>query len=139
MADIDDASLLASAAVLLRKEERAEVASDSDVIREVAARFQALRRHPGFKSAHEAGEAFYEVPFTSARREQIVRGAIDCLIRLTGGGMQVLEFKTGGPRDEHAGQADVYRRAVASVFPGADIDVEILYPMRRKRSPWDPR
>ena len=100
-------------------------------------KFQAIRRHPRFKSTHEAGEAYYEVPFTFFEDGQIVRGAIDCLIR-TDDGVHVLEFKTGRPRPEHASQADIYRRAAAAAFPGLRVVVEILYPMEENARVGDP-
>ncbi len=128
MTEVDDDSLTAVAQEFLRREERAELPSDPDIVQEAVARFHALRRHPQFKAAHEGGEAFYEVPFTWRDGEQIVRGAIDCLIRHADGRIHVLEFKTGRAREEHASQADVYRRAAAACFPGALVNVEILYP-----------
>ena len=138
VADIDDRSLLASAADLLHREERAEIPPDSDLLQDVVARFQAIRRHPRFASTHEAGEAYYEVPFTLVENGEIVRGAIDCVIRRADGSIHVLEFKTGRPRDEHAGQADVYRRAVASAFPGSRVVVDVLYPMEEIARVEDP-
>jgi ATP-dependent exoDNAse (exonuclease V) beta subunit len=137
-ADVDDASLLAAAADLLYREERAELAPDSGVLPDVLARFHSIRRHPRFKSTHEAGEAYYEVPFTFTEDGQIIRGVIDCLIRLADGRIHVLEFKTGRPRDEHAGQADIYRRAAAAAFPGTPVAVEILYPMEENARVGDP-
>jgi ATP-dependent helicase/nuclease subunit A len=123
---IDDTQLVGAVADLLRREERAELASDPDA-EDVMARFQALRASARFRTASAQGEVFYEVPFTFQDGGQIVRGAIDCLIRHADGTIQVLEFKTGHPREEHASQAEVYRRAAAAVFPGAQVSVDILY------------
>ncbi len=138
VADVEDVALLASARELLQREERAELASDFNVLQDVVARFQSIRRHPRFKSTHETGEAYHEVPFTFVEDGEIVRGAIDCLIRHADGSVHVLEFKTGRARDEHTGQADVYRRAVASVFPGSRVSVEIVYPMEENARVGDP-
>ena len=136
LSDVEDE--VASAASLLRREERAELTPESDVLREGVARFRAMRLHPVFKSTHEAGAAYYEVPFTFHEDGQIVRGAIDCLIQVADGSIHVLEFKTGRPREEHVSQADVYRRAVASLFPGSRVAVEILYPMEENARVGDP-
>jgi len=126
---LDDESLISAAAEFLRREERAELPSDGDVIQDAISRFRVLRRDPRFVAAHESGEVFYEVPFTFREDRQIVRGAIDCLVRQADGRIQILEFKTGRPRGEHASQAEVYRRAAAAVFPDSMVAVEILYPL----------
>ena len=137
-ADVDHALVKASALDLIQREERVWLPADSNVLEDVIVKFQAIRRHPRFRSTHEAGEAYYEVPFTFFEDGQIVRGAIDCLIRNGDGSVHVLEFKTGRPRPQHASQADIYRRAAASVFPGSRVVVEILYPMEENARVGDP-
>ena len=125
---IDDIQLAVAVADLLRREERAELATDVHAVQDVIARFHALRGNARFRSTFALGQVFYEVPFTFQEGGQMIRGAIDCLIRHADGTIQILEFKTGRPREEHVSQAEVYRRAAAAVFPGADVAVEILYP-----------
>jgi hypothetical protein len=39
----------------------------------------------------------------------------------------VLEFKTGRRRLEHAAQADLYRSAAQSLFPGRRVVTQLLY------------
>jgi ATP-dependent helicase/nuclease subunit A len=125
---VDAAQLAGAISDLLRREERAELAWDAQAVEDVIGRFEALRANVRFRSNSADAEVFYEVPFTFQDGGQIIRGAIDCLIRHADGTIQILEFKTGRPREEHASQADVYRRAATAVFPGADVSVEILYP-----------
>ena len=125
---IDAAQLPGAVAELLRRDERAELAWDARAVEDVIARFQALRASVRFRSNSAHPEVFYEVPFTFQDGGQMLRGAIDCLIRHADGTIQILEFKTGRPRDEHATQADAYRRAATAIFPGTDVSVEILYP-----------
>ena len=125
---IDDAQLTGAVADLLRREERVELASNARAVQDVIARFQGLRASARFRSASAHGAVFYEVPFTFQDGGQMIRGAIDCLIRHADGTIQILEFKTGRPREEHASQAEVYRRAATAVFPGAHVSVDILYP-----------
>ena len=65
---------------------------------------------------------FHEV--TCSADGQIIRGAIDCLIR-----QRTIdpnpEFKTGRRRDEHR-QAG-FTRAAAAVFPDSMIVIDVLY------------
>jgi hypothetical protein len=39
----------------------------------------------------------------------------------------VLEFKTGRPRPEHERQAELYRLAAEALFPGADVETQLVY------------
>jgi RecB family exonuclease len=125
-ADVDE-HVLASTIEGLRRREDAEAAADARVIPEVLARFAALRRHVEVRAQYESGEVFHEVPFTCSVDGQIIRGAIDCLIRQKDGSIRILEFKTGRRRDEHLRQAEFYKRAAAAVFPGSMIVIDVLY------------
>jgi len=97
------------------------------ISREAISRFHALRRHPHLQRDYATGEVFHEVPFTLSADGQMIRGAIDCLIRRPDGSIRVLEFKTGRRREHDALQAEIYRRAAAAVFPDRVIEIDVLY------------
>jgi ATP-dependent exoDNAse (exonuclease V) beta subunit len=122
-----DETVLASTIEALRRREDTDAAADARAIPAVLARFAALRRHADVRAQYESGEVFHEVPFTCSVDGQIIRGAIDCLIRQKDGSIRILEFKTGRRRDEHERQADFYKRAAAAVFPDSMIVINVLY------------
>ena len=122
-----DETVLASTIEALRRREDTDAAADARAIPEVLARFAALRRHADVRAQYESGEVFHEVPFTCSVDGQIIRGAIDCLIRQKDGSIRILEFKTGRRRDEHERQAEFYKRAAAAVFPDSMIVINVLY------------
>jgi ATP-dependent helicase/nuclease subunit A len=123
---IDEAVLAAAVTGFLRRA-HGDAASDPEFVREVIARFQALRDRPEFKAHFETGLVFHEVPFSFSADGQIIRGAIDCLIRQHDGSIRILEFKTGRRRDEHLRQAEIYRRAAAAIFSDTVVVVDLVY------------
>jgi ATP-dependent helicase/nuclease subunit A len=125
-ADVDKDVLESTVERWLHAEAVAALAG-RDVLCDALAWFETLRRHELVREEYQTGEVFHEVPFVFADDGQILRGAIDCLIRRRDGSILLLEFKTGRRRDEHVQQAEVYRRAVASVFPTDPIAVKVLY------------
>jgi ATP-dependent exoDNAse (exonuclease V) beta subunit len=75
---------------------------------------RAIRLSPAWPS----GRPLYEVPFSlRVDPTTIVRGSIDCLIRLDDGRVVVVELKTGAERPEHEAQLAIYGRC-ASDIPG---------------------
>jgi RecB family exonuclease len=66
------------------------------------------------------------------RPGELVRGVIDCLVRMPDGRVTVIEFKTGAHRPEHGAQAGLYARAVASAL-ATSVDVRVLYPQAPAR------
>jgi ATP-dependent exoDNAse (exonuclease V) beta subunit len=123
----DDGILLAAISDLLRKEERIETYGRPELLQDILARFAALRQHPRLRGHYETGHVFHEVPFSFREEGRIIRGTIDCLIRQADGTLRILEFKTGRQRDEHARQAEIYRRAVAAAFPDTPVAVDVVY------------
>jgi len=75
----------------------------------------------------EAGEPFFEVPFTLQDASVMVRGTVDCLVRRSDGGVSVLEFKTGARRPGPLGQLSLHRRAAKLLFPGTQVDEPLVY------------
>ena len=109
---------------------RASGIDDEDALpvsREAISRFHTLRRHPRLQVDYETGEVFHEVPFTLSADGQMIRGAIDCLIRRPDGSIRLLEFKTGRRREQDTLQAEIYRRAAAAIFPDHVIEMDVLY------------
>jgi ATP-dependent helicase/nuclease subunit A len=125
-ADIEE-TVLASTIEELRRREDAAAAADARVIGDVRTRFEALRGHAEVRTQYQSGEVFHEVPFTLSANGEIIRGAIDCLIRQKDGSIRILEFKTGRRRDEHLRQAELYKRAAAAIFPDSMIMINVLY------------
>jgi len=130
LADADEAEVRRVVSQLLWTDERVDV-DDADAVERNAVRlFLALRQRPDVTKLLGAGTCFYEVPFTYQppdRPEEMIRGAIDCLVITPDGRLTVLEFKTGRPRPEHQLQADLYGEAVG-VLAGPDrVAVKIVY------------
>ncbi|MGE0592740.1 MAG: UvrD-helicase domain-containing protein [Vicinamibacterales bacterium] len=74
------------------------------------------------------GQPWHEVPIAAPREGGPPRrGSIDLLIHATDGTLMVVEFKTGRPRPDHAEQVEFYRAAVSNVFPGAPVEVHLIY------------
>ena len=124
--DVDDTDLAAVVTGILRRE-HSETASDPEIIGDVVARFRALRNRAELQAHYKTGAIYHEVPFSFSTGGQIIRGAIDCLIRQEDGSIQILEFKTGQRRDEHQRQAEIYRRAAEAIFSDAVVAVDVLY------------
>jgi ATP-dependent helicase/nuclease subunit A len=129
---VDDLILASATEALLRKEGHITTAADSSLIQEITARFHALRGHAELRLEYETGDVLHEVPFTVWLDGQLVRGAIDCLIRRRDGSIRILEFKTGRRREEHGRQAELYKRAVAAVFPAVSVTVDVVYVFSQK-------
>ncbi|NOT45969.1 MAG: hypothetical protein HOP14_15315, partial [Acidobacteria bacterium] len=74
------------------------------------------------------GQPWHEVPIAAPRDEGPPRrGSVDLLIQATDGTLVVVEFKTGRPRLDHTEQVEFYRAAVSSAFPGAPVEVHLIY------------
>jgi len=134
--ETDAVSALTSARVvqLLRSRDGlAETAgvSDEDLARAALRAYRAICDRPEVRAIYTNGTRWHEVPFTMRRGESIWRGTIDCLIQTSPTTMTVLEFKTGRPRPEHDVQLELYREAVARLFPGMTIGVHLVYPFER--------
>jgi ATP-dependent helicase/nuclease subunit A len=116
---------------LLRREELAEAGAGglgaAELAAAAAAAYQVVCRRDDVREAYETGECFHEVPFSLRVDGGVMRGVIDCLVRVPNGRVLVLEFKTGQPRPEHAEQAAWYRRAAEQVFPGSIVDTRMIY------------
>jgi len=115
---------------MVAPEEGAEV----DDVRAVAGRaagvFLEFRRRPDIAVLLDAGLADYEVPISlrPPGGTGFVQRAMDCVVTSPGGGLTILEFKTGAKRPEHQQQAAQYAAALSAACPGRTVDVKILYP-----------
>ena len=131
--EVEDEMLAAAATAFLRRE-HTDALFDPEIVGDVVVRFRALRDRSELKMQYEAGAVFHEVPFSFAAGGQIIRGAIDCLIRLGDGSIRILEFKTGRRRDEHARQAEIYRRAAEAIFADRFVAVDVVYALDAVKS-----
>jgi ATP-dependent helicase/nuclease subunit A len=116
---------------LLRAEERVDVDDVDAFERSVARLYLALRQRTDVTRLIGSGTCHYEVPFSyqpADRPDEVIRGAIDCLVVAPGGGVTVLEFKTGRPRPEHEVQAALYGEAVRALVGPDRVAVKIVYP-----------
>jgi ATP-dependent exoDNAse (exonuclease V) beta subunit len=126
--------VLAEAVSGFLRREHSDAASDPGIVDDVVARFRALRDQPEVKVHYATGAVFHEVPFSFAADGQIIRGAIDCLIRHDDGSIRILEFKTGQRRDEHVRQAGIYRRAAEAIFADTVVRVDVVYALNAVKS-----
>jgi ATP-dependent helicase/nuclease subunit A len=115
----------AAVASLIRPEERATAVDIDRAIDAAIDLWQRLRSRPEVVSATADAEVFAEVPFSLRREESerivVLRGTIDCLAVSRGGDVTVIEFKTGGFREEHQRQLELYVEAARALFPGRTV------------------
>jgi ATP-dependent helicase/nuclease subunit A len=120
----------ADVAPLIRAEERVDIGDLAAVLEAAAGLFDRMRSKPEVRQALTSGRVFYEVPFSYAPASDpgtVVRGLIDCLVVPDAGPPVVLEFKTGGPRPEHAAQVALYTAAVREFLAVKHVEMKILY------------
>ena len=129
---IDD--VVVQARRLCRAEEIATLERPDALLLRAASAYVGLRQRPDVQSVLMSGDCLFEVPFAlaladgqAAGRTQIIRGAIDCLVRRPDGRVVVVDFKTGAPRAEHEAQLALYVRAARLLFATADVDGLLLY------------
>jgi len=112
---------------MLRQEELLELADPSRFVETVVETYQRVCERPDVRSLYENGECFHEVPFSIRDGEVMVRGTIDCLVRVDERVLVVLEFKTGRPRPEHEAQIALYCLAAGRIFPDYRIESRLIY------------
>jgi ATP-dependent exoDNAse (exonuclease V) beta subunit len=118
---------------LLREEERAQIDDVNALIAHARRALRSIRRHPDVEAVFGEAAAVrwrrHEVAFSHHRENEnvVVRGTIDCVVQLSSGSLQVLEFKTGRPLREHAQQLDAYVAAAKALFPGASVEGKLIY------------
>jgi ATP-dependent exoDNAse (exonuclease V) beta subunit len=117
---------------LLRDEEAADVEDLDALLARARESYVALAAQPGLAAALSSGDALFEVPFSvrPANAQLILRGTFDCLVRKHGGGVTVLELKTGKPMPEHQEQLATYLAAARALFPGAPVEGTLVYARR---------
>jgi len=127
-------TIAAAAAVvpqLVGWEELVDVVDVGELARQAAEVVIAIRSQPEVAALLASGASFHEVPFShrsSARPDERMRGAIDCLVLSDDGRATILEFKTGRPRPDHGRQAAIYADAARNALPDCTVDVKIIYP-----------
>ena len=115
---------------LLTADERDEVADVESLVQAVSSAYRALASQPDVLELYRARRAWHEVPFSARLNGADVHGTIDCLLHTADEGPErvtVLEFKTGRSRSEHDDQAAMYLEAARRIFPGADVDAQVVY------------
>jgi ATP-dependent exoDNAse (exonuclease V) beta subunit len=125
------AELVAEARATVSFAELADVADPGALVDEAVILFRALRERPDVRALLDSGDCYYELPFSYRppdRPEVIIRGAVDCLVRLPDGRFIVLEFKTGRPCPEHEAQAALYVLALGQALGTAEISAQMVYP-----------
>ena len=137
---VDDGVLTTYTRSLLRR----ELPFESDTAASLALRAVELYRDLGGQPdvvALRGQECLFEVPFSvydpgatdtvPVGGNQVLTGAIDCLVKVGDGRVRVLEFKTGPPRPEHTWQLEQYVAAARAMFPGMGVEGRLIYPSRR--------
>jgi hypothetical protein len=113
---------------LLRPDETAGLADHDGFAARAASAYRSLCQHPDVRSLYSASVILHEVPFVRLDGQGTsIRGTIDCLVHAGPGEVTVLEFKTGRPRPEHAGQVELYASVASQLFPGARVTPKLIY------------
>ena len=96
-------------------------------------RFVALQGLPAFGN----DDYLWDVPFSysgskptelsSSEGSVLLRGTIDCLVRVSDGRFMVLMLKTESPQLTHRQELDVYVDVTRSMFPGDTVDAQVVY------------
>jgi ATP-dependent exoDNAse (exonuclease V) beta subunit len=124
--DLSPSELDAEAMRLVRPDERAGTADDSQMIQDAVRAYRTIAHRADVRSLYLSGERWHEVPFTARLDGAFLRGTIDCLVR-TADTVTILEFKTGVQQPQHAAQLDLYRRAVEQLFPDMKVGTALIY------------
>ena len=96
-------------------------------------RFVALQGLPAFGN----DDYLWDVPFSysgskptelsSSEGSVLLRGTIDCLVRVSDGRFMVLMLKTESPQRTHRQELDVYVDVTRAMFPGDTVDAQVVY------------
>ena len=128
---MEESSLVGEATALVAGIERVDLVDVGPTVLSAVGLFRSVWRDSQLAALLTAGERHFEVPFSFFPPEQpgiCIRGAVDCLVRASDGGLTVVEFKTGQPRPEHQQQVDLYIRAMRAAFPGMVVRGHVHYP-----------
>ncbi|HUE85251.1 MAG TPA: UvrD-helicase domain-containing protein [Vicinamibacterales bacterium] len=117
---------------LLRDDERARIDDLPALLARAREALTDIRSQPEIAQifADDPSIAWrkHEVPFSWRSHDgAIVRGTFDCLVERTSGEIEVLEFKTGRPADEHQRQLDAYVAAARALFPTRVVQGRLIY------------
>jgi ATP-dependent helicase/nuclease subunit A len=116
------------AATRLVRHEEIDESGDVDALVEAAlSAYTAICGRDDLRALYMSGKKLHEVPFTMAVDGRLLRGTVDCLVQTASDRFTVLEFKTGRERPEHRAQMELYRRAMQQVFPGCNVDAQLIY------------
>jgi hypothetical protein len=77
-----------------------------------------------------SGEPMVELPFTMLKGRQIIRGRIDAVYETPGGGLQVVDFKTGKrfTKSDEADQLELYAEALRALgFGDREVTVDYVF------------
>lgn len=128
----DDESAKAFARRLLTPTERGLVPNADAIVDEAVSAWRSLRTRKDVAALLSGDRILHEVPFSMVTqhsgRSVVLRGVIDCLVQKRDGSVLVLEFKTGHPRRSHQRQLQLYVEAAASIYPGVNVDGQLIYP-----------
>ncbi len=127
IADLDE--LAEHAAALIRtSDDETDIGTESIASR-AAEIYHAMRQRPDVTSLLASGDVYYEVPFSLRldAPDRIVRGQIDGVVVPPDGPIVVVEFKTGRPQSGHDAQVSTYRQALATAWPGREVETRLFY------------
>jgi RecB family exonuclease len=123
----DTATVAVHAIRLLRPDEMVSLADRDRFGALAASAYLSLCTHPEVRRFYAVPDILHEVPFALADGGAVVRGTIDCLVRVSPSEVAVLEFKTGRPRPEHTEQLALYGKVAAALFPGSTVSEKLIY------------
>ncbi|HJR58422.1 MAG TPA: UvrD-helicase domain-containing protein [Vicinamibacterales bacterium] len=126
-----DADPRAAVMSLVRADERAVTANLDRVVASALEIWERFCGRDDVVALMRSADVIAEVPFSMRVDERgevaVVRGTIDCLAIVPDGSITVVELKTGGRRDAHQRQLEVYVRAARALFPGARVEGRLIY------------
>jgi ATP-dependent exoDNAse (exonuclease V) beta subunit len=128
---VEGADLRAAAAALIAPEERVMTSSLDRVISTAIELWEGVCKREEVAALLASSELLTEVPFSLKIEEEglpvILRGTIDCLAIAADGSVSVVEFKTGGRREIHQRQLDLYLRAASMLFPARRVEGFLIH------------
>lgn len=108
---------------------------DRDTVEDLRESYLAMGYDERPLATLEGGEPMAELPFTLKVGETLVRGRIDAVFETDGGGLEVVDFKTGdAPADPDWGQLELYAEALAELGL-ADGEVTLTFAYLRPGQP----
>jgi RecB family exonuclease len=111
-----------------------EKVTDQAVVQELLENFKVSGYAEREPATLPSGEAMIELPFTMRHGDKLVRGRIDAVYTIPGGGVEIVDFKTGSRKpygsigdDDQLAVYAAALRANGLVDSGAEVKLTYLF------------